>query len=378
MVTLVTDGRAGLVSLTGDPREQGLTHGRQAAGAIRANLDIVRKGMDRLQRSGRTYDYARVLARNEAFAQREAPELLQEIHGIADGADVPYEDLLLLNLPLYMVGNLMPLDCTQILVGGPATRDGSTLVAKTRDVAHDDLRGVVLHRRYPDGRELVEVDVAGSITWPGSALNGAGLTIATSGVWSNRTPIDLERDGWMLVNVHLLVRDSSSVDELAERLAEQPRITGMNIVAADARGTHAALEATADEVHRHDSSDGVVVRTNHYLTPSIAHLGPSKVEHPSSHHRHGLALERIQQQYGGWDAERLWSLVADHEGYPQLSICRHSVEGDGSDTLYGSVANLNSGAFSAFLDHPCERHGDATARARQSAAIDTTVEIGAR
>lgn len=377
-MTLATDGRAGVVDLMGQPRDQGRVHGQQAAAAIRANLEVVRRGMQRLRRSGRSYDYAHVLARNEAFAEREAPELLEEIRGIAEGADVPYNDLLLLNLPLYMVGNLMPLDCTQILVGGPATTDGSTLVAKTRDVAHDDLRQVVLHRRYPDGRELVEVDVAGSITWPGSALNSAGVAIATSGVWSNRTQIDLARDGWMLVNVHLLVRDSSSVDDLTERLAAQPRITGMNIVAADARGTHAALEATADEVHRHDGPDGVVVRTNHYLTPSIQYLGPSEAEHPSSHHRITLALERIQQQYGSLDADRLWALVADHEGYPQLSICRHSVGGEGSDTLYGSVANLSSGAFTAFLDHPCKRLADASGRADQPAAVETRVATPAR
>ena len=347
-------GPGKIICLSGSPRDQGRAHGLECRQEISENLAIIRRGMSRLASRGKQYDFDTLIAANERFVEHTAPEVLDEIQGIAESSGIAYRDLLLINLPLYFVAAFLPRECSQVLLMPPATRDGKTYLAKTRDIGGGKLRNVVLHRRYPDGRELVEVNVAGSITWLGSGMNSDGVVLSTSGVWSKRTTVDLERigRGWLLVNGHLLLRDSHSLDDLVARANAQPRVTGINMVAAD---THsgAALEWTADCIYRQDAEEGIVVRTNHYLTSEIQHLGPTPDENPSSHHRREVALARIKSKYGSFDLDTLATLLADHDGYPNLSLCRHSEGGVGSDTIYASIAVLPDGKFWSVMDNPC-------------------------
>lgn len=341
------------LTLAGDPRAQGRLHGHGARAVIVRNVALVTRWMAEVAAHGRRYDGHAILEQNARFIERAAPEVLEEIRGIAEGAALPYEDALALNVPLYVVATHLPVDCTQVLVRPPATSNGQTLLAKTRDL-RGDLAHVILHRTYPDGRETIEVGAAGSVTWPGSGLNSEGVAYVTSGVWSKRTPLEIRRAaaGWLLVNAHLLLRDSRTLEEFIARLAAQPRVSPLNLVACDA-GAGAALEVTAEGVYRADAARGVVVRTNHYVTPEIAHLGPTPDEHRSSHQRYTTAVRRLQDGAGTWTHERIVALLGDHEHYPQDSICRHAQGGRGADTVYASVAGLPAGTMWVTLGHPC-------------------------
>src|SRR5690606_1380454 len=83
------------LDLTGDPRERGLHHGRVLASAIRDNIETY---LRRFEASG--------LKRDEALKEGEAwdaaiaassPAYAEEMHGIADGADLPRNAIALLN-----------------------------------------------------------------------------------------------------------------------------------------------------------------------------------------------------------------------------------------------------------------------------------------
>ncbi len=165
--------------------------------------------------------------------------------------------------------------------------------------------------------------------------------------------ITLVSQGWLFTNGHLLLRDSRSLEELAERLAGQPRIGGVNVVAADRRSA-AAFEVTPDRVYRQNALDGILVRTNHYVTPEIRHLTRTREEYPSTHHRYQVAMSQLYAQHGEWDHHRLAGLLASHDGYPQLSLCRHSQGGEGADTIYASIAQLPEGVLWTTLDNPCK------------------------
>jgi hypothetical protein len=347
------DGTNDVPRLMGGPREQGRIHGRSARTMIAHNITQAKQWMEEAAAQGRRYDNRAILQCNERFVEFSAPDVLEEIRGIAEGAALPYEDVLGLNVPLFIVATYLPMDCTQILLRPPATSNGETYLVKTRDL-RGHLEHVVLHRIYPDGREMVEVTVAGSVTWPGSGLNGDGVAYSTSGVWSTRTPLDIDRaaSGWILVNTHLLLRHSRSLEEFIAHLRAQPRVCPLNLVACDST-TAEALEVTAKSVHRANDTTGFMVRTNHYLTPEIIHLGPTCDEHPSSHQRYATALRRLQDRAGTWTLERVVALLGDHEGYPQNSICRHAEDGRGADTAYASIAVLPVGMLWVTRGHPC-------------------------
>lgn len=352
---LHTTGPAGVLVLTGSPRQRGYDHGRLARPDIVANVATVHRNLDDDAARGRRYDVDSILARNQVFIERTAPEILDEIGGIADGAGVPLRDVLLLNVPIFLAGQFLPQECSQVLLLPELTGNGRTFHAKTRDFKQSGaFRQVVLDRRFADGQQLIEVHTAGTVTWPGSGINSDGVSISTSGVWSRRQTIELDRVGeaWFLINSHLLLRQSRSVGDVWESLRAQPRLTCLNIVVSDGE-QGAAFEATADAAYRHDASGGAVVRTNHYLAPEIRWLGPTPTEHPSSYHRWRTATSRISARPSHWDFRQLLALVGDHDGYPQCSICRHSEQGEGADTVYASIATLPDGDFWTVIDHPC-------------------------
>jgi hypothetical protein len=103
-------------------------------------------------------DYHAVTRANERWAARVFPELLDELSGIADGANADYEELLSLNLNGHIAYiYTTTLACTQVLATGPATWDGKTYVGKTRDLSRGPLLQVLLHREYDDGSFLNEI-----------------------------------------------------------------------------------------------------------------------------------------------------------------------------------------------------------------------------
>ncbi len=346
-------GQPDVIEVSGSAYEQGRIHGQRARQAITANIKEIRRWMNEVSSRGRRWDHEGILSRNERFISRVSPEVLEEVRGIADGAGLSYRETLELNAPLFVAAAFLPLDCSQLLLRPPATRDGGTYLAKTRD-----LRGwldhVVLHRREAGGRELAEVHVAGSVTWPGSGVSSDGVAFSTSGCWSPRTIVDLDRAdaSWLLTNGHLLLRDSRMLDEFVAHLDAQPRMCPLNVVAADCRGG-AAVEVTADRVYRSDAEGGVLIRTNHFLTPEIRAQAPTPDENPSSYHRYAVATRKLRAGGEAWDLGAMITLLGDHEGYPQNSICRHSQNGEGSDTAYASITVLPAGEFWTTLAHPC-------------------------
>ncbi|GAA2253782.1 peptidase C45 [Streptomyces ruber] len=343
------------LDVSGTAAEQGVAHGRAARDLIAANIAAVRRDVTELCTGQPSRDrYEECLDANAGFVRAHDPEQYAELEGIAEGAGLPLRDVLALNLPAHMVLRWVPQECSQLIVGGDRADRGRTLLAKTRDMAGHFAEHVVLRRQYPDGRRLVEVTVAGSVLWPGSGLNDAGLAMSTSGVWSVRTGVDWRASatGWILVNSHDLLRRSATADDFAAALRDQPRLSGLNIALADRAGRQLALEATAGDVVVRDSADHHVL-TNHYVCPATAPLAPSPRENPSSYHRSTVA-GRALAAAGPMTPGELAGLLADHDGYPQDSLCRHRTDGgQGSQTTYASVAVLPDGAFYVTLGNPC-------------------------
>ncbi|MEU0810644.1 C45 family peptidase [Streptomyces sp. NPDC005970] len=355
------------LDLAGDAAEQGRQHGRAARDAIAANIAAVRRDIAELcADEASVARYRQCLEANADFVRHTDPEQWAELLGIAEGADAPLDDILALNLPAHMVLRWVPQECSQLVAAGDRAAAGHTLLAKTRDMAGHFVEHVVLRRRYPDGRRLVEVTVAGSVLWPGSGVNDSGLAMSTSGVWSERTNVDWRASatGWILINSHDLLRRARTAEEFAGLLRAQPRLSGLNIALADPR-RRLALEATATGVTVRDDADHHVL-TNHYECPATAPLAPGPDENSSSYHRAdtaGRALAAVRGLTPGALAE----LLADHDGYPQDSLCRHQIDGAGSETTYASIAVLPDRAFYVTLGNPCA--SDRTVFAHQEGAI---------
>jgi hypothetical protein len=362
-------GGGTFAELRGDPYQQGLAQGRIAARHIAANVRITRQVAAEL---GGALDYRALTRVNEQFVREASPGTLAEVAGLADGAGLPYDEVLALNLPAVQTAHFLPRECTQLLVRPRATRDGHAYLAKNRDNRRP-YRQIVLRRWLDDERWVVQANVAGSITWPGIGVNSAGLALATSGLWSRRTEIDWNaaNAGWLMLNTDLLLRECATVADLSRAISAQPRLTPELCLAAGGRDA-AVYEITATRAYAGLVTGPVAVRSNHAHQAALACDGPTEAEYPSTYHRWRRADAELRRRAGHWDAASLAALLADHDGYPERSLCRHGTGRDGSRTAYAVIVDIDTLTTTALIGIPCWRlrtDRDGTARLRRGPGV---------
>jgi isopenicillin-N N-acyltransferase-like protein len=320
-------GDSKVLYLKGTPYEQGKQLGRGAAEQIRENMRRAALFRDQVAAGRDQADYHALTRQNERWVATVYPELLDELSGIAEGANVDYGDLLSMNLNTHISHIYSAtLACTQVLATGPATADGKTYIGKTRDLAKGPLLAVLLQREYDDGSFINEVHTAGRMTIP-DGVNEHGVAVTCSGQWSPRVKVDLRRadSAWMTLNLQIALRQAKTIGEAIEILREQPRASGMQVLVAD--GTRAAaLEVTDDQLHVFEPDDGLLVRTNHYFSPELAHLRPTREENHGTFDRYERAREIVEERQGAIGMTDLLRVLSDHAEPPKESICRH---GDG-------------------------------------------------
>src|SRR6266536_1573221 len=224
-------GQGKVLYLKGTPYEQGKQLGRGAAELIHENIRRAIRYRDEVAAGRDQADYHAITRKNAAWAGRVFPELLDELSGIAEGANCDYEELLSLNLNTHIayVYSAM-LSCTQVLATGPATANGKTYVGKTRDLSRGPLLQVLLRREYEDGTWINEIQTAGRMTIP-DGINQYGVSLTCSGQWSPRVMVDLSRaDGaWLTLNLQPILRRAKTADEAIQMIEEQPRASGMHV-----------------------------------------------------------------------------------------------------------------------------------------------------
>lgn len=351
-VATLGDGK--VLYLSGSPYEQGKQLGRGAADLIRENVREAHALRTRVSDGLDLATYDALTRRNEAWVAREFPELLDELHGVAEGSGIDYFDLLHLNLNTdvaYARAYALVFDCTQVLAAGAATADGKTYIGKTRDLTRGPHRHVLLHRDYDDGTFRNEFQVAGQMTLP-VGINGHGVAVTTSGQWSERVVVDFARadKAWHIVNWQPVLRHARSVGEALDMIREQPRVVGMNAMLADST-TAVALEVTDREVHVFEPDDGILVRTNHFLAPELQAIAPTFEENRGTFDRFNRARELADQRKGSLSAIDMVRILSDHSEPPEESICRH----DGTGRTYAAtvICPQERSMWTAF-GNPCE------------------------
>jgi isopenicillin-N N-acyltransferase-like protein len=180
-----------LIEISGAPETRGEAYGRQAAERVRGSL-----GHYHAQLSQGGLDAGRVHALARAFVPRvEAFDAayVAEMRGIARGAAVAFEDVLMLNcrteiLQLTKRGAATeddPDGCTGAILLPEATADGALLHGQNWDWKSECAEtGVVLRIRREDGPDILTFVEAGGLARAG--FNAAGLAVTANYLESER------------------------------------------------------------------------------------------------------------------------------------------------------------------------------------------------
>src|SRR5690606_1191150 len=214
------------IECRGTPRQRGRQYGEQCREAIFWNAE--RQAFDSHMQSAR-----KLLAELPDYLRRIAPEVLEEMEGIAEASGLPLPRVLRLNVNQSTDAQWQ--QCTSMaLADGP---EGPVLGKNNDSGSTEEARHCfVLRKVYPtSGVPLVQVVHAGALSGL-DAMNAEGLATGHNSVGST-----LPRRGPRLdirLRTYQLMSRCRTVPELLKGLAGGPPLTGKghNIVAVDRAG----------------------------------------------------------------------------------------------------------------------------------------------
>jgi predicted choloylglycine hydrolase len=247
----------------------------------------------------------------EEVVGQYAPELLDEIRGLTEAAEVAYDTLMTMILTAPFDPEELPA-CSVLAVLPERTADGRPTVGRNYDYFHDiSEEPATTYRTYPEGRyaSLGDCDI-----WVGreDGLNEAGLFV---GMASTFLPgVQPGPTFWLIVR--MILDRCATVDEGLELIHSVPHTGSWTYLLADRSGKAVVVEPTIEGIELRYPEDGLLVMTNHAVCPAWA--GRENFVPPDSHPRYN----RLRQLLRGdklIDAEDVKQAMRDHEGL----VCSH-------------------------------------------------------
>jgi len=311
--------------------ERGIKHGRMFAQEIRDNVESY---LRRFEASGFNRDVA--LKEGDAWdvaVLRQAPEYAAEMHGVAEGANLPCGVVALLNARYEIAFMLYGRDARAVDASPATEPEGCTTFGLLPDVTADQhtmlgqnwdwlasIRGrcLVLRIHRSSKPSLVCLTEAG-IVGGKMGLNEAGIGLVQNGLAS-------DRDGCNPYEKPFHVRcrevlDGESLHDAMLPVIQTRRSCSANFIVGCASGEIVDLETSPNTVTSINPVNGILSHANHFIdtrhgTSQIERIGPSTLFRAARLERN---LRRNSGQIGLAEIRQAFS---DHSSYPN-SICRH-------------------------------------------------------
>ena len=338
-----------LIELTGSPHDRGVHYGRQAVREIARSVGHYSAqarsvGLDQQHLARIVREYLPAL---ESFD----PGQVEEMRGIASGAGVGLEEIVLVNARtellqfarhpalLESMRDGTPDGCTGVVVRPSAARDKQLIHAHNWDWKLDSAEScVVLRIRNEDGPDILTFTEAGALARFG--FNSRGICITANGLDCDR---DYRRSGIPLALIRRKVLEQSQL-ALALRIAYCTPKSGSNnmIISHAGAGLVYDFECAPDETFMVEPHNGVLVHANHWLSPvALCKLREcGMADAPSTFYRDLRAREALLAKAGELTVEDVIEVLSDDFESP-WSICYPPRASSPTDpTTYATVATL--------------------------------------
>ncbi len=337
------------LKVSGDYREVG----QQIGEKMRPMLKRVLSWMHSSLPPGVTWDDMLLKGRIcLAHSQSVYPHFVEELEGIAEGADLPFEEVFLgiceelWEPAAWQSGRDLPLlrGCTDFAARGPATADGSTLIAHTNDTSpefEDHL--AVLQVQAGDDPEFLGVTIGGLGFSAG--FNAAGISMTGNAVSCR----DI-RPGVPRLLIARAILAAKRLGEAMDACLLPMRASNYNNIIADPHGEIYCMEGSATDCEPIYIERNIMAHTNHYLSWPMRPFEANPHRIGNSILRYYRARRLLRENYGKISPALLQKILADHANYP-ASICKH----DGSSvTVFSIIINLNELKAWIGRGRPCQ------------------------
>jgi len=335
------------VSVSGSPYERGHQHGRAVATRVRRSAALYNGTLDKLGFGGErgTTLIRKFAAQIEAFGAH----YVEEMRGIADGAELPFEQVVMINARTEVVAEarrlaqaetqaaaaLVPKDgCTGAIILPGRSGTGRLIHGQNWDWRAECAEtAIVLRVRRDDGPDFVTFVEAGGLARNG--FNAAGIAITANYLRSDR---DYSQTGVPLALIRRKVLEQEHFALAIRAVAATPKSCSNNMMLSHADGVGIDLECAPDESFALWPHDGLLVHANHFTsTAALAKLRDTGInDSPDSYYRDLRVREALQAAGPALTPDDLKRALFDDFGTP-YSVCRPPRPGSHED-LSATVA----------------------------------------
>lgn len=327
------------------------------------------------------------------------PSALEEMRGIADGAQVPLQDIVLLNsrydlarlnvpeklangIHADVSGDSSKLhdaanECTSAFFLQNVTATGDVINAQNWDMsARLWLNDAIIYLEiHPDPSEekpsLFLVTEAGQLGRSG--MNSLGLGVTANSLMSTEDYAPSAGEPVMPISLlRRMVLECAHMAEVCVAIHNFPRHVSNNLTVATAEGFGACFEITPSRTYKVYSNvdDGYLVHSNHFTHPGFLARPDVSDRYPggSSWFRRQRLEQGIRPYKNGLlSVETLRKAMCDHLGFPEALCCHPDKSPDagirslpgypfrGSSATVASVAyNLSQRTVTVCKGPPCQ------------------------
>jgi len=314
-----------LLEVAGSPYDMGKAHGMAFKLLIERSLAIMWELLPVPPETAMAY-----AAQSISYCREQAPELMEEVQGIADGSGLTMEEIFTLNAGLDLqlsskhLTNFAGPDCWTAAVTGEATADGRTFVLWTAEDSAQWFETSILLRVEPlDGLPCMMWTFAGFVGRPG--LNPYLALSAAAQFTEDCEP------GLPYPFICRKALGMTKTVEAVGTIAGYSRMAGMAYTLGDAEGNIATLDTTARTSRQVQSAPGV--------TPAAGRWAEE---------RRGRIEELLRERWGQNGLPELQRLQCDHGSG---ALCAH----DGLlAVLTAFVCDVNARQMWLTHGNPCE------------------------
>jgi isopenicillin-N N-acyltransferase-like protein len=342
-----------LIEARGSHREIGRQIGEAASERIRRSLAHYEDNIEWL--AGMTFAAAeeRSLALL-TYAEHDLSRYVEELAGMAEGAGVPFEKLLVLNCGEEVLcaarpaadggATRSPDHCTCLALATP----GRTLIGHNEDWIEADIENMVLLSvTVPDGTRFMAL--TGAAYLPMCGVNSHGIAFYGNTLYTHD-----ERPGVPNGFKHRWLLEASTREEADRRARMSGRARGSNHLNARAGGEIWDVEVSAERAVTIEA-DGWLVHTNHFTAAELQDVERSTSAGSRLRLQRGRELVAAGLARGDDPFAIVATVLSDHANAPE-SICAHSVPDDPDDspTTGSVIIELEERRMHVCAGRPCE------------------------
>jgi len=328
-----------IIECSGTPLEIGKAVGESLREEIRYNLEKLIKETDRKAFSDRLPIFYKVL-------QTCLPDILDEIRGMAYGANLPVDDIMMLNVEKYP-DEINQEFCTNIVfMDGP---DGPIWGKNNDGNGPPHTIPCIKKVRPKKGIPLVVFTFCGMVSTT-DGMNAEGLAVGHSSVGSVFQQSDYHQN-IRLWAYNALMKSRNTGEFIRNMTAVPLRGKGYSHVCVDRNGFACSLEAACPLVQvRMPKSKNGINCVNHYQLSTLKDADKRSPEQKLHSLSRQYYLDEIFKEKNVFDLKLMKELLR-HHGNP--SICGH-YQKDLLDTEYSMIGLPAQGRILYVHGKPCE------------------------